>query len=49
VIGADLIVNLNNLPSSYSSPQFYSLPSNTALAGSHNNWQFENVQVFPVL
>jgi len=33
----------------YSGPNSYSIPSKTTLAGSYNNWQFENVQVFRVL
>ena len=49
VVGHDLCLQLDSLPSSCSNPHSYSIPSNTALAGSYNNWQFENVQVFRVL
>jgi len=43
------ILYLDSLPSSYSTPGSYTIPSNTALAGSQNNWDFENVQVFRVI
>jgi len=48
-VGNDLILYLDSLPSSYSTPTSYTIPSNTILAGSQSNWYFENVKVFRVI
>jgi len=47
-IGDDLELKLDSLSACYSKPSHYNLPSNTTLAGSQDNWVFENVQVFRV-
>jgi len=43
---SDLCLRLDSLAACHSSPSSYELPSDCILAGSHKNWEFNNIIVF---